>query len=220
MRAAKFIGAANAKHWRPVERLLFLFGWFALVISLATATVLEFSEGSSWVRNFTYDREFTRSLPTNDEMNQEARSLPRSAKRFYQDTNQETPLGYVYSSGKVVGYYDAVCQQKADAQHEAEEAKRRACAEQNASVSRALGGSILLCNDLFVLPAKRPADECVLWSFSDHYYAPVTEVRWNLKALFGNRWFLILAVLSIVCFANFFLIDRVWIPLAKWVKGN
>jgi hypothetical protein len=220
MQLARLFGAANASQWLPLERLLFLIGWMAIAGAAISACATEFLTHRPWVYEIASEQEFTRSLPSADEMNEEAKQLPNSAVRFSSQDSIIDPVAWsTLGYRKIVGFYDPSCQRKLDEQQRAEEAKRKACADTNSSISRALGGPVSICNETFPLPVKRPADECVLWSYGDHYLAYVSTTNWSLDRLLGNPFFLIPAILAFASFANFFLIRRAWIPLAQWIKG-
>ncbi len=162
MKVSGMLATAKTNQWLPVERLLFVVCLATAVRALLVIGVLEFSEQSNWFEIRKEEQEFTRSLPTKDEIHRIAKQLPTSAVRFssqYPIINilGGPPVGY----RKYVGYYDPICQQKAEAKSKVENSNE----------------------NIFLLPIKRPAEECVLWSYGDHYLGSVSKVYWHLDKL-------------------------------------
>jgi hypothetical protein len=189
---------------------------------LIVVIVREFSSSTEWFVQSDEQHELIRQLPTPEEITSAATQLPPTAKRF---DLQEPVMGMYGSTGeyrKYIGFYNPSCQEPLDEKEKARVAQRKKCIDRNATANSLLTGRVepeLACGGIFEFPPKRPAEECVLWEYGDHYLQNETVSYWFLNRLYGSEWFLIPAILWIASFANLYLVRPVWIPLARWVKG-
>jgi hypothetical protein len=188
---------------------MFVVGCAAAIFAAVAAVSLELSVKTEWVYQYTRDQEFVRPLPTEKEIIAQSKHLPKNASRFRYSVSNADLLGLT-TTRTYVGYFDPACQKPVDD-------TRRACAKIGYPLFS--NGSELRCAEVFSLEPKAPADQCVLWAYSDHYLAPVTTTYWKLGRLFGSAWFVTPFGLAIVSMLNLLLMRSLWLPIWRWIFG-